>query len=160
MNAKVNPWAMSAGEEAMVKLQEFSQEAGGVMRLYLVRHDNPEIGPAVRRGEPLAITLALTINKALTGLVGTGRRCISCEHVFVNDPPDAFLIWVPNIKHEEPENLIAQAICPTCCRGKNDNQLLHDALVYIKQIFPDTEEIEEASEFIDCGTGSHLNGTG
>lgn len=139
-----NPWAMSDREEALARMDEFVEEADGWMRLYLIRYDNTELHDACKRRDPLAITLAKTIAAALDKMPGRPpRRCTSCEHVFGRDTPHAFVVWVPNNHDDQPENLMAQPVCAPCCAEKGDKQLMEDALLFIKTIFPSMEEVEE-----------------
>lgn len=146
-----NPWAMTDHQAALARLDDFVDEADGFMRLYLIRYDNKEIGPAVMRRDPLAMALAIAISGAIRQLKNeeTPRRCLSCTYEFTPDGklPHAFMIWVPRVDHDHPEHLMAQPVCDRCCAVNNDRQLLDEAMLFIKQMFPDTEEVRE--EIID-----------
>ena len=145
MTSKTNPWAMTDVEAFAIGIEHFCREGGGTMRMYLVRASNREIGDAVKAGDPVALTLAASIYKALTELKRTDRTCAGCDEGLGGRQPHGFLIWLPGVDEEalpRSGNVVVQPICSKCCAGKNDRELLADGMRVINTIF-DTEEIDE-----------------
>ena len=145
MTGKTNPWAMTDVEAFAVGLEHFCREGGGTMRMYLVRHTNKEIAAGVKAGDPVALTLAASIHKALVQLKHTERGCTGCDNGLGGRKPHAFLIWLPGADEEtlpRTGNVVVQPICAVCCAAKSDRELLADGMRVINTIF-DTEEIDE-----------------
>jgi hypothetical protein len=150
MNGK-GPWAMSELEALAVDLQRFQHESGGVMRLFVVRHDDARLMRAVDRGEPLALTLAASVGRSLHSMKGMAKICLLCGTSFVGKDPPAFVVWLPTLKTETPNDhsmVLTQPVCRGCCR-LSDREILAEAVAKLRVIMPETEIIEESEEYID-----------
>jgi hypothetical protein len=147
---KKNPWAMSDEQAFFAELDKFYDEADGIMRLYLVRHNDMEMRKAVQRGDPLAVTLARACGLALQNLMTTRKHCcVFCCDPFTDAAPEAFAVWLPGSKTEEKPRrhgtVITQPICADCS-AEPDRKLLEDAFEFLRQILPASEEIEGSYE--------------
>jgi hypothetical protein len=147
---KENPWAMTDEQAFFAELDKFCDEADGMMRLYLVRHDDMEMRKAVQRRDPLAVTLARACGLALQNLMTTRKHCcVFCADPFTDTEPYAFAVWLPGSKTEEKARehgtVITQPICADCSTA-TDRKLLEDAFEFLRQILPASEEIEGSYE--------------
>jgi hypothetical protein len=143
---KKNPWAMTDEQAFFAELDKFCDEADGMMRLYLVRHNDMEMRKAVQRGDPLAVTLARACGLALQNLITTRKHCcVFCADPFTDTEPHAFAVWLPGSKTEEKPRqhgtVITQPICADCS-AEPDRKLLEDAYEFLRQILPASEQIE------------------
>jgi hypothetical protein len=146
---KKHPWAMSDEEAFFADLDRFYDEAGGLMRLFLVRHDDRDWHKAVQAGDPLAVTLAAACRFALGDIAETGTcQCLICNEPFIGTQPHSFAVWLPGTKTErarQHDTIMTQPICAECSTA-TDRELLEDAVDFLQQILHGAEEIEGSYE--------------
>ena len=106
-------------------MNRFYAEANGLVRSYLVRHNDPVFMLGCMLRDPQCGELVRAIRHALERLDGT--LCLACQHRFENGKPGcspgAFMCLCPG-GFEQPSNtIIASPICEPCS-GKSDQELL------------------------------------
>lgn len=140
-------WAISDVDAFKAGMETFQAEAGGVVRLYIVRRADKRLHDALDKGDPLAVTLAAGCGEALHNMRHSERRvhCLFCERAFVSEYPGAFLLWLPTAKTEgvlPHRSMVAQPVCVRCERG-TDRALLFHAVAMLKKLFPKAEVVSE-----------------
>jgi hypothetical protein len=149
---KLHPWAMSDGEALCAQLDKFCDEAGGIMRLFLVRdNDRAMLRKAVLAADPLAITLAAAVGTAVKGIEAAPQpfQCLLCDCPFAAGLlPAAFMVWLPGAKTPDllqHEQVVTQPICVVCSEA-TDRALLEHALAELQRLLPGAEELEGSYE--------------
>jgi hypothetical protein len=147
MERKPNPWVMTDRAAHEARMNEFKDECGGMLRLYLVREDDGHMRQQVKDKNPLALLLAGVVGHILHGLVegATDTHCIGCNCGFACGLriPAAFVIWLPGSRHDaEFVSAMASAVCDDCA-DTSDGRVLELAQEEVRRVFGDMTVLEE-----------------
>lgn len=154
----MNKWAMTDEAAFNAGMQRFVHEAGGLVRLLLIRRDDSELLRALKAGDPLAFTVARAVSEAIEQTrVVKDVRCLCCVQPKFGrrEHPQAFVIWLPRLKTEsvnDHTHFVVQPVCRECCAA-SDEDLMRRALDIMEAAMPGTAAFEEVDGEEDAHEG-------